>query len=86
MTCWLLVWLLMYKCVNNIVPTRGGDFFIYSNLFYKLKKVKDVLKCDLGGGEGWEIPKRLQTAPGKRACVFRKMVVTNTGDFMIVTQ
>lgn len=28
MTCWLLVRLLMYKCVNNIVPTRGGDFYI----------------------------------------------------------
>lgn len=53
MTCWLLVRLLMYKCVNNIVPTRKGEIFIYSNLFYKLKKVKDVLNCDFRGW-GWE--------------------------------
>lgn len=39
----------MFKCVDNIVPTGRGDF-IYTNLFYKLKKMKDVLKCDLG----WE--------------------------------
>lgn len=38
----------MYKCVNNIVSTGRGDF-IYTNLFYKLKKVKDVLNCDLRG-------------------------------------
>lgn len=86
MTCWLLVWLLMYKCVNNIVPTRGGDFFIYSNLFYKLKKVKDVLKCDLGGEGGLGNTQTSANSSGQESVCLSKMVVTNTGDFMIVTQ
>lgn len=80
-TCWPLVQLLMYKCVDNIVPTGRGDF-IYTTLFYKLKKVKDVLKCDLG----WEgkYPNVCKQLWQDSVCLSKWF--ENTGDLMIVKQ
>lgn len=43
--CWLQVWLLMCKCMNNVLFMTKGEIFYIKYLFYKLKKMKDVIKC-----------------------------------------